>query len=92
MLSPGQRTQRASIAALTRWSREDPAAGAVRGQAGLLAKFERQVDPRGELTPTERQRRAVCARRAHMQRLAFDREKNRRARKAASPDDDRGVA
>lgn len=40
MLTPEQRTLRASIAAHTRWSREDPAANAARGQAGLLARVE----------------------------------------------------
>lgn len=62
---------RASIAALTRWSKEDPAPNAARGQAGLLARFERQVDPNNELQPAERQRRAEAARKAHMRTLAF---------------------
>lgn len=70
-LTPEQRTQRARLAALTRWSREDPSTNAARGQAGLLARFEREVDPNGELAPAERLRRAEAARRAHMVRLAF---------------------
>jgi hypothetical protein len=71
MLTPTQRSMRARIAANTRWSREDPAATASRGQAGLLAKFVDQVDPDRQLPEAERIRRAEAARRAHMQRLAF---------------------
>jgi hypothetical protein len=70
-LTAEQRTQRARLAALTRWSREDPGETARRGQAGLLAKFERQVDPESRLMPAERVRRAQAARRAHMVGLAY---------------------
>lgn len=70
-LTPEQRSQRARLAAFTRWSKENPAANAARGQAGLLARFERQVDPNNELAPAERRRRAEAARRAHMVALAF---------------------
>lgn len=77
-LSSEQRRLRAQIAALTRWSQEDPAANAARGQAGLLAKFEREVDPAGVLPSAERTRRAEAARKAHMARLAFQSSKARR--------------
>ena len=83
-LTPTQRSLRASIAAHTRWSKEDPAANAARGQAGLLARFEREAraaDP--TLTDAEVARRAEAARRAHMQRMAFASSKARAARKAA---------
>lgn len=82
MLTPEQRTLRASIAAHTRWSREDPAANAARGQAGLLARFEREVDPGGTLPPAERERRVQSAYRAHMGRLALASSKAR-ARRAS---------
>jgi hypothetical protein len=82
-LSPKQRRLRAQIAANTRWSKEDPAANAARGQAGLQARFEKQVDPDGTLTPAERTRRAEAARKAHMQRLALASAKARNARTAA---------
>ena len=42
-LTPEQRTQRARKAALDRWSKEDPAATARRGQAGLMDKFRREA-------------------------------------------------
>jgi hypothetical protein len=70
-LTPEQRSLRARIAANTRWSREDGKPNAVRGQAGLLAKFVDQIDPDHVLPEDERLRRAEAARRAHMQRLAF---------------------
>jgi len=70
-LTPAQRTLRASIAANTRWSREDPTANAERGQAGLVAKFRREVDPDNQLPDAERERRALSAYRAHMQRLSL---------------------
>lgn len=38
---------------------------------GQVAKFERQVDPKNELSQEERTRRAEAARRAHMQGLAL---------------------
>jgi hypothetical protein len=82
VLTPTQRSQRARIAALTRWSREDPAATAARGQAGLLAKFIDQVDPDRVLPEAERQRRAEAARRAHMAQLAFRSAKTRAGRTA----------
>jgi hypothetical protein len=82
-LTPTQRSQRARIAALTRWSREAPAVNAARGQAGLMAKFVDQVDPGRQLPEAERQRRAEAARRAHMQRLAFRSAKARGKRSAS---------
>jgi hypothetical protein len=72
-LTKSQRRIRASKAALTRWSQEDPAANAARGQAGLQRKFYNQTDP--TLPEAERQRRAYAAFRAHMAGLAFQRSK-----------------
>jgi hypothetical protein len=77
-LTPEQRRLRASIAANARWSREDPAANAARGQAGLLARFERearQAEP--GLGDAEYARRAQAAHRAHMGRLALASSKSR---------------
>lgn len=71
-LTDEQRSQRARIAALTRWSKESPAANAARGQAGLLEKFRREVlaeDP--AIAEPELTRRAECRRKLHMQRLSF---------------------
>ena len=81
-LTPEQRKMRAKIAALARWANEDPQENARRGQAGLLKRFEKQVDPNGELPEAERLRRAEAARREHMTRLAF-RSSKARGRRAA---------
>lgn len=70
-LTPEQRRQRATAAALARWAKEDPTAQALKGQRGLLARFEREVDPDGILAPVERTRRAQLARRAYMASLAL---------------------
>ena len=83
-LTPEQRSTRARIAALSRWSREDPKAQGRKMQAGLMDRFRREVDPNGELPEAERERRAVAARRAHMQRLALASSKSRKARGAAA--------
>lgn len=80
---PADRRAVATIAALTRWSKEDPKANAERGQAGLVAKFRRQVDPANQLPEAERERRAQAAYRAHMQRLALASSKARRAHAGA---------
>jgi hypothetical protein len=83
LLTPEQRHIRASIAAHTRWSREDPAANAARGQAGLLARFGREVrEAEPGLSEAEYTRRAESAYRAHMARLALASSKARGARKA----------
>jgi hypothetical protein len=87
-LTSEQRRLRVQIAANTRWSREDPTPNAVRAQAGLVARFEREVDPDGVLPPAERARRVESARKAHMQRLALLSAKARS--KGSTPSDDGG--
>jgi hypothetical protein len=76
-LTPSQRSQRASIAALARWAQEDPTPGAQRGQAGLQAKFVRQAAEaaaaKGEvLTEQELARRGEVLYRLHMRRIRFN--------------------
>jgi hypothetical protein len=86
-LTKAQLSLRAQIAANTRWSREDPAANAARGQAGLIEKFRREVlaaDP--GITEPELTRRAQSAYRAHMGRLALASSKSRSTRKAGAAD------
>lgn len=50
--------------------------------AGRLAKYERDVDPDGRLTPDERRYRAEQARRADMLRLA---QRSAQKRRKAAP-------
>jgi hypothetical protein len=85
-LTPRQRRLAAQIAINTRWagaSAEDRAAQGARGQAGLLARFEREVDPAGELEAAERARRAEHAYKAHMARLSLASSKARARHGAA---------
>ena len=78
---PADRKAIATIAALSRWSQEDPKATAERGQAGLQAKFYNQTDP--SLPEAERQRRGHAAYRAHMARIRRARSKGEKAGAAA---------
>lgn len=72
-LTPEQRSQRARLAATSRWAAQDGRAGTEAARAKFLARFEQEVDPAGELPEAERTRRAEAARRAHFQRLAWQR-------------------
>jgi hypothetical protein len=79
------RTLRARIAASERWAHEpDRAAATAPARAGLIAKFERQVDPDGLLSPGERTERTESARRAHYARMALAR-RRKPASAAAAP-------
>ena len=83
-MTPEQRTLRARLAAHARRSKEDPTTNATRGQAGLLARFEREVDPDGVLPPAERARRAESARKAHMTRLSLASSKARSQKRSVA--------
>jgi hypothetical protein len=88
-MTPAQLKLRAQVAANARWSRQPAAerrAPALRGQAGLLARFEREVDPEGRLDPAERTRLAEQARKSHMQRLSLASSRARAARKGGAAD------
>jgi hypothetical protein len=76
------RTQIAKIAAHASWAlTEDRSARTQAARDGLLARFERQVDPDGVLPLDERAKRAESARRAHYQRLALKSAQARRAKR-----------
>lgn len=45
-----------------------------------MRRFEREVDPRNELAPEERHRRARIAHRAHMTRISMIAARKRRER------------
>ena len=80
-LTPALRSQRARFAAKIRWSQEDPAGTGIRAQAGLRAKFDREVrEHEPGLSDAEYARRAECAYRAYMQRLAYRSAMVRRAK------------
>jgi hypothetical protein len=64
--------------------RHDPRATTARARAAFLARFERQADPEGLLTPDERERRAQQLRSAYFAQLALASAKARRARRTAA--------
>jgi hypothetical protein len=69
------------IAAEVSWSRTaDRSARTRPARQAFLNRFEREVDPNGELPPDERRRRAEHAKRAYMLRLAKRAVAARRAR------------
>ena len=71
-MTPEQRSQRARIAAYTSWANTaDPAKRTAPARQSSMSRFERQVDPEGELPEAERQRRAQAAMKAHMTRMAY---------------------
>jgi hypothetical protein len=79
-------TIRGQIAAHTRWSKAGPkqrTEHGAKGQAGLMARFEREVDPNNELPEAERRQRAESLRKAYMARLVMARHRARQAREAA---------
>lgn len=71
MATEAERSLAGRIAAHTKWSKQDPVAGTAAARKGFMARFEREVDPRGEYSPEERQRRATAAMRAHMASIAL---------------------
>lgn len=81
-LTPGERALRARIAAYASWANTpDRAARTKPGRDASMARFEREVDPEGVLSPAERRIRAASARKAHFSRLAY-RSARARRRKA----------
>jgi hypothetical protein len=81
--SRAERSLRARLAAYALHAQRDPRETTANGRAAFLARFNREVDPRGLLEPEERHRRAEQARRAYFTRLALASAKARRAKRAA---------
>lgn len=82
-LSPKQRRLRASGAAYTRWSREDPHPAMEKAREGRLKKLEDRLDPDHVLNPAERRRRARAALAAEMKLLALKSSRAREARRVS---------
>jgi len=73
-VTPAERSLRARMAAHAMHAKYGTSGSrrlARTGQDGLRARFERDVDPRGELPAEERRRRAEHLYRAHMARLTM---------------------
>lgn len=76
--NPSARRTSALIANFDRWSKtDDRQAATAPARKGFMARFDREVDPNGELSDDERARRAELAMRAHMSRLALASAKRR---------------
>jgi len=78
-LSASERSLAARAASHAKWAKcDDPPAATAAARAGLLARFEREVDPEGNLSPADRARRAEHARKAYYTRLALKSAQSRR--------------
>lgn len=75
----------ALLAIHTRWANEpDPIAATTPARAAFLDRFEREVDPDGQLDPKERARRAEHAKKAYFAKLALASSRARAAKKGGA--------
>ncbi|MGH9152858.1 MAG: hypothetical protein ACRD03_10770 [Acidimicrobiales bacterium] len=81
-MNPAERVLRARLAAYTLHTKYDARETTAAARAAFLDRFEKEVDPDGQLTVEERQRRATAARKANFTRLAL---RSAQARRARSP-------
>jgi hypothetical protein len=80
-LTPSERSLRGRIAAHASWANTaDRPARTAKARKAMLDKFEREVDPEGQLAPAERARRAAHARAAYFARLSLKSAQARRRR------------
>jgi hypothetical protein len=82
---PAEMALRGRIGAYRLHATHDPRETTAPARSAFLARFEREVDPDGSLSPQERQRRALAARKAYFARLALKSAK-KRARRREAPD------
>ncbi len=82
-LTPSQRSQRARLAAHTRWAHTHDRTEATRpAREAFNQRFLDDVDPDRELSEQDRQRRAGNARKAYFVRLSLKSAQARSARAA----------
>lgn len=88
-LTPELRRQQASMAAYVQWSREpDRTARTAPGRRAFLDRFQREVDQAyPDVDPKARAKMADAAMKAYFRKMAYDREKAARARKAGGGGD-----
>lgn len=83
-LTSGQRQTRSRQASHASWANtDDRTQRTAPGRAGMLRKFEDQVDPDRVLSPAERAKRVESARKAFYTGLALKSAKVRAAKRAA---------
>lgn len=81
---PEERVLVAQIAARSRWAKtQDRTQATARARGGLRARFEREADPDGVLTPTELDYRVDQLMRAHMLRMSLKAKQGRRKAREA---------
>jgi len=78
-LTPAQRSQRARIAAHTRWAKEpDRLAATAPGRRAAFEKLLDEVDPDRTLSEPDRLKRARNAQKAQLERIRLAASKSRR--------------
>ena len=87
MQSKEYRSLRARIGAHSLHAQYDVLETSRAGRLAFLERFYDEVDPRRQLEPAERERRAAHARRAYMTRLSLKAAKAREAKRAESADE-----
>ena len=75
---PQDMALRGRIGAFTLHATHDPRETTAKARAAFAERFEREVDPNGELPEEERQRRAYYAKKAYYAKLARRRAVKRR--------------
>ena len=83
-LTAAQRTLRARMAAYTLHATHDSRLTTRAAREAFMARFERQVDPDGQLPLSERTRRAEAAKKAYFSGLVLKSAKARSARRRAA--------
>jgi hypothetical protein len=87
-----ERGLRARLAAYAMHAQHDSRLTSANGRAAFFAKFEREVDPDGQLDVEERRRRAELARRAYFTRLSLAAAKARQAKRTVRGEQPQGGA
>lgn len=83
-LTPAERTLRARVAVHTSWAKTtDRSARTKPGTAAFLARFEREVDPDGLMSPADRAKAVENAKSAYFAALALKASKARKAKARA---------
>jgi hypothetical protein len=91
-LTPEQRKLRARLAAHRSWANTaDRRARTLNASEAFLKRFEREVDPDGELPTDVRVQMAESARKAFYTELAFKSARARAVRKRGGAGDDRAA-
>lgn len=85
-LTPAERSLRARLAVHTSWANTtDRRKRTSNGTAAFLARFERQVDPDGVMSPADRAKAVESAKSAYFAGLALKASKARRAKAQPKP-------